>query len=157
MIDRASLEEEFNLEAQEIISDVRRATGSNAPNINNPDKYVEDNIERANKMIDKVLEEMDNGNFTPRLAEVSALLANSVTIAYEKILSKHATESNLKIKKRMLELKERELDLKERALSTQNNVINGNIIISDRESMLKFLNGVPKQLNDSNVIDVEVK
>lgn len=157
MIDRASLEEEFNLQAQEIITGFITPPDANAPNISNPNKYIEDNIAKANRMIDKVLEEMENGNFTPRLAEVAALLSNSVTIAYEKILSKHATESSLNIKKRMLELKERELDIKERALTTQNNVINGNIIISDRESMLKFLNGVPKQINDSSVIDIESK
>lgn len=157
MIDRVSLEDEFNLQAQEIITDIQNANGSITPTIDNPDKYVENNIDRANKILDKVLEEMDNGGFTPRLAEVGALLANSVTIAYEKILSKKATESSIKIKKRMLELKERELDIKERALTTQNNIISGNIIVSDRESMLKFLNSAPKQLNDPNVIDAEVK
>lgn len=158
MIDRTLLEEEFNLQAQEVIADITRATGSNAPTINNPNKYVEDNIERANKIMDKVLEEISNGNFTPRLAEVGALLANSVTIAYEKILSKHATESSLKIKKRILELKERELDIKEKALSNQGNIIHGNIIVSDRESMLRFLNGdPPKLLNNNDVIDVTEK
>lgn len=160
MIDRNSLASEFNIEdeIEEFISEVNNTTGDTNPTINNPDKYVENNITKANKLLDKVLAESENGNFSPRMAEVGALLINTVNIAYEKILSKKLGESSLQIKRNMLKLKERELKYKEKMLERPQNQQN-NLIITDRESMLKFLNGgnvaTPKVLENKNIIDVK--
>lgn len=152
MLDRESLADEFNMEAEEIIQSLQQATGS--ATIDNPNQYIEDNIVKANKLLDMVLHESEAGNFSPRMAEVGSLLINSITIAYEKILSKKMGESSLHIKQRMLSLKERELDLKEKALERPMNQ-NNNIIVADREAVLRLLNGDRERLLENNIIDIK--
>ena len=90
------------------------------------------------------------------MAEVGSLLINTINIAYEKILSKKLGESSLQIKRHMLKLKEKELNIKAKMLERPQNQQN-NIILTDRESMLKFLSGgATKMLEDNNnVIDVK--
>jgi hypothetical protein len=151
MLDRNALADEFNLEANDIIDEIR--TANDTPTINNPNKYIEDNIIKANKLLDKILAESDAGNFSPRMAEVGSLLINSVNIAYEKILSKKMGESSLQIKRDMLRLKEREQTWREkvgeRPINQQNNII----INGDREAVLKLLNS--QRLIDNNVVEIK--
>lgn len=152
MIDRTTLADEFNMEAEEIIHELQLATGN--ATIDNPNQYIEDNIVKANTLLDMVLRESEAGNFSPRMAEVGSLLINSITIAYEKILSKKMGESSLQIKRKMLSLKERELDLKEKALERPMNQ-NNNIIVADREAVLRLLNGDRERLLENNIIDIK--
>jgi hypothetical protein len=152
MLNRDTLTDEFNMEANNIIEEIRHATGE--PTIDNPNQWIEDNIKKANKLLDKVLQESDAGNFSPRMVEVGSLLINSITIAYEKILSKKMGETSLQIKKNMLLLKERELNIKEKMLKMPMNQQN-NIIVADREAILKLLAGEKKLLEDKEVIDIK--
>ncbi len=155
MIDRDALADEFNIEntANQLIADLQSATGG--PSINNPSKYIEDNVRKANILLDKVISESENGNFSPRMAEVGALLLNSINIAYEKMLSKKVSDSSLQIKRDMLKLKEREQAWREkvgeRPINQQNNII----INGDREAVLKLLKSEKKMLE--NVIEIEME
>lgn len=154
MINRQSLAEEFGIEAERILQDIQNATGQ--PTIDNPNEWIEKNIEKANKLLDKVIHESENGNFSPRMAEVGSLLVNSINIAFEKINTKKMGESSLQIKRDLLKLKERELDIKERSLDRPQFQQN-NILFTDREAVLKFLKGEQNRMLENNKDVIEIK
>jgi hypothetical protein len=135
------LEEEFNIDTatEEIVSSIENM--SVVPDINEADKLLAENIYKANLLLDKVVDEAQREGITPRMAEVGSYLANAVTVAVEKIYTKNFQNSSLQIKHRMLNLKEKELELKLRALELHAGrpTVQHNVIIADRESVLKLL------------------
>ena len=101
------LSEEFNVTNiidEDIIEHV-------TPQTNNPDSIIMNNIDNANTVLDKIITELNSGNFSARLAEVAGQLVNAVTTATEKIYMKGFNIETLQIKKSMIHLKERELEL----------------------------------------------
>jgi len=141
VINTRRLEEEFNLDTatQSIISDIENM--SSAPDINEADQILAENIRKANVLLDKVLEESQREGISARMAEVGSYLVNAVTVAVEKVYTKNFQNSSLQAKYRMLNLKERELEFKLKALELQAGrpSIQNNVIIADREAVLKFL------------------
>lgn len=141
MINRRRLEEEFNLDTatEQLIDDIDNM--SNTPDINNADSILAENIRKANILLDKVLEESQREGISARMAEVGSYLVNAITVAVEKVYTKNFQNSSLQTKYRMLNLKERELEFKLRALELQigRPSVQNNVIIADREAVLKFL------------------
>jgi hypothetical protein len=115
--------------------------------ITNPDKILEDNIFKANVVLDKILSNINSGRFTPRMGEVAGQLVNAVTNAVEKVFARDAGIKNLLIKDKMLGLKEKETDIKERIFEMKNSKKKNEkeYLVTDREKILQILNeGEPK-------------
>lgn len=98
------------------------------------------NIFNANQLLEKIQDEMNNGNFSARLAEVAGTIINSVTQASKEILSDENYSDYMEVRKALVLLKEKELDIKEQKMvrypSNQTNVL-----IASREDILKSLEG----------------
>lgn len=132
ILDRECLEQEFNLdgldenEVEEIIKSVNE----------DPIDDLKNNSARANFLLDYIEREITNGNLTPRLAEVAGQLINTVTNTNKEIISHYNYNRYLQIREKMLELKQLEIELKNQK---NNRPQNQNIIVTDRESVLKML------------------
>lgn len=132
ILDRECLEQEFNLdgldenEVEEIIKSVNE----------DPIDDLKNNSARANFLLDYIEREITNGNLTPRLAEVAGQLINTVTNTNKEIISHYNYNRYLQIREKMLELKQLEIELKNQK---NNRSQNQNIIVTDRESVLKML------------------
>jgi len=108
-----------------------------------PIAIIRSNIARAESILTLIENEMINGNFSARLAEVASLIINSVTQAATQIVISKANQDSLQIKKDVLQLKEKELEIKQKYLSykAQQQVEPGRdrLIITDRESIMRIL------------------
>ena len=123
-------EKELALSSKEVVADLK----------DDPDDIIYTNIDRANRMLDRIEEEVESQG-SARMFEVAAQLINAITQASSSIVgtSQHADE--LEYKQRILDLKEREVAVKE-AIGTSKNdpkTVN-NMIVTDRESLLKMIN-----------------
>jgi uncharacterized protein YkuJ len=108
-----------------------------------PIEVIKDNIDRANRILNRVEEEIQNGNFTARMVEVAGNLINGVTAAGKEWISDTNYKRYLQIREAMLQYKYDELEMKKTKYSAPSSQ---NIIFSDRESVLKFLNGEQKKI-----------
>ena len=104
------------------------------------------NIYNANQLLEKIQYEMNNGNFSARLAEVASTIINSVTQASKEILSDQNYEDYMEVRRQIVLLKEKELDIKKAKFIRPPNQTN--ILITSREDLLKALEDKqPKKLN----------
>jgi len=135
-LNRQGLAEEFDLEKVENQPIVPTLYEGDDPG--DPDEIIKTNIDRANRILDQVEDELQNGNFSARLVEVAAKTMDSITNAVAQIQSTVYNNDYLQLKARVVELKESELDYKVKNLKKPN-VGSQNIIFTDRESVLKAL------------------
>lgn len=112
---------------------------------NMPQEKIKDNIERANEILDTILSEINGGNMEPRMFEVAGQLVNSVTAAAKELMSDENYKRYLQLREEMVKLKKIEIDKK---FNRGPNVTNQNLIITNREDLLKII-GSPKQLPNS--------
>lgn len=121
--------------------------------INNPDAILSKNISKANALLDHILKEITDGNFSPRIAEVASMIIGNVTDSTSQIYSNKFNEQNIDIKYKQLQLKERML---EKISGAKGSVSNTNIVVTDRESLLKFLKSEDeiKRIESQNIIDI---
>jgi hypothetical protein len=142
-IDLDALAEEFNLPSVEVLPpDVSLKTTTielSATNVDDPDKIIAQNISKANLLLDHVIREIDNGNFSPRMIEVASLLINAINGSTTQLYAKSFNEASLQLRIKALQLKEKQLGL----LARDGNVKNQNLIITDRETVLKMLKDAP--------------
>jgi len=131
LIDRKELQNEFDMEP--LNEEVKEITKNI---IEGPIETLKDNITKANEVIDLLMKEMKNGNLSARMAEVSGQLINSVTNASKEIIAGTNYSEYLHIKYKMLKLKKLEIDIKNKKLD---NPSKDNLIIADRESILRLL------------------
>lgn len=112
-----------------------------------PIDALKKNIYNANQLLEKIQNEMNNGNFSPRLAEVSSVVLNSVTAAAKEVISERNYDKYMDIRKALVLLKEKEIQIKEAKLSKPPNQTN--VLVASREDVLKMLeNKKPKQIVD---------
>jgi len=139
-IDRRGLEEEFNMDSIE--NDVNRLEPVNA---DDPEEVIKSNILRAERVLDIVENELQRGNITARMAEVTSTLINSVTQASKELMSDRSYKIYLQIKNSMVKLKEKELEWKK---NKKEQPASQNLIIANREDILKIIGKEePKKLN----------
>lgn len=132
-LNRNRLQEEFNLDPNEIEREAEEITKK----INeDPVESLKENIARANFIADYVEREIANGNLSARMVEVLGQIINSVTNANKEIISSVYGHRYLQLREKMLDLKSREIDIKEQK---NRRPTNQNIIVTDRESVLKML------------------
>lgn len=140
-IDREGLSEEFDIDCveSEVKEMVRQFDDGEEADIEN---ILLQNVNRANRILDRIEHEINAGNFSSRISEVASQLVNSVTNAAAQISSDRYNTDYLQLRRSIVQLERMKLDLKR---TDQNagkaNVTNQNIIVADRESLLKFLKG----------------
>ena len=132
-LNRQGLSEEFDLEKVE-----NQPITTIYEEGEDPDEIIKKNIDRANRILDQVEEELVNGNFSARLVEVASKTMDSITNAVSQIQSTVYNQDYLQLKARVIELKEEELEYKVKNLKKPT-VGSQNIIFTDRESVLKAL------------------
>lgn len=108
--------------------------------LDDPERILEENIRKANRVLDKILLEMGKGMFTARMAEVAGQLVNAVTNAVDKVFARDAGVKNLLIKDKMLGLKEKEANIKEKLFEArQGGKKQKELVVTDRETILNLL------------------
>ncbi|MFW6172881.1 MAG: hypothetical protein ACOC5T_03980 [Elusimicrobiota bacterium] len=142
-----SLEEVFNVEEEkeEEVCELE-ATPIETPKVSTktyPEEIIRINIEKANIILDKIMDEMNRGVFTATLVEAAGNIIGQVTTAASNLIMFPDNDRALQIKEEALKLKEREVVIKEIAAKTgKNNKGNLNIdkaIICTREDIMKQL------------------
>jgi hypothetical protein len=126
---------------------------------NDPEDILKGNIKKANIILDKIQEEIANGNFTARMVEVAGNIINSITAASKEIITDKNYKQYLKIRDGLKKLKEREVVIKER-IGGRTSTTNQNIIVTSREDLLKIM-GSPEQepikIGEGNIKQIEEK
>lgn len=141
-VDLDALAQEFNMDINENLNvdDFIDTSNLSASEVSDPDIVISTNINKANAILDRVINEINRAGMTPRLGEVASQLISTINQAAGQIYTKEFDFGSLRIKKKMLDLKEREVLLKERALSSgKGGTVNQNIILTDRETVLRLL------------------
>ncbi|HRR50063.1 MAG TPA: hypothetical protein P5293_08965 [Bacteroidales bacterium] len=133
-LNRSNLEKILDVEVVEVQKEM-----DSAPTQEEPEQILRKNIIRANNILDSVETELKNGNFSARLVEVASLIINSVTQASTQIMINKSNLNSLQIKRDVLKLKEKELEIKSRLLAGQQPVGRDRLVITDRETILKYL------------------
>ena len=133
--------------ADQIDRDLTEKTVDFQTNIDYDDavEALKTNIYNANQLLEKIQSEMNNGNFSARLAEVAGTIINSVTQASKEIIADKNYGEYLIIRKALVQLKAKEIEIKEQKYSTPRNQTN--VLVTSREDLLKVLeNKKPKEL-----------
>jgi hypothetical protein len=109
------------------------------------------NIHNANQLLEKIQHEMNNGNFSARLAEVAGTVINSVTQASREILTDKNQGEYMDVRKALVLLKEKELNIKQAKLERSPSGNTTNVLIASREDILKSIEDKTiKQIGESN-------
>jgi len=137
-IDRNGLSEEFNLDTSnrvEVLDD--NSFEIEWEDSEDPKQMLDNNIERANRILDQVEEEISNGNFSARLVEVAGQIINAITNSTKEIISDNNYKKYLQIREKMVSLQKEKLKILENKLKKSS----GNtLVITDRESILNIIN-----------------
>jgi len=139
---------------QQMKTDIQESIKNKEDN-EDPDNILYKNIDRANKFLDilenEVTKEDPNEKTKEkkniaRLFEVSAQLINAITTATSSIAGSHKDEMEYEYKLQLLEIKNKELEIKSaiQGGGSQGNTTN-NLIISDRESIIDMIQGKKKE------------
>ena len=136
-LDRGGLEEEFNMSTTEpeIINEVDEFELEWEKDTSNVG-VLKKNIEKANEFLDRIQEEITNGNFSARLVEVAGQIINSVTTASKVLIDDTNYNKYLDIRKSLVLLKKREIEIKTLKIDRPTNQ---NLIVASREDVLKLL------------------
>lgn len=119
--------------------------------IGDPDETLQENINRANRFLDKIEKQVEqDSEIDSRMLEVASQLINAVTTSANNIVANAHNEEQLDIKKKDTELKEQKL--KHQLEGNNDGKINTqqNIIVSSREELLDM---IMKQNNQSQQND----
>ncbi len=133
-LNRSNLEEILDIEVVEVQKEM-----ASAPAQEEPEQIIRKNITKANNILDSIEAELKNGNFSARLVEVASLVINSITQASTQIMINKSNLDSLQIKRDVLKLKEKELEIKSRLLAGQQPAGRDRLVITDRETILKYL------------------
>lgn len=153
-LDLTTLDEVFGLNYNDLpqTRDEKRISEREEVEIdyNNPIDILKGNIKKANQILDKLQDELDNGNFTARMVEVAGNIINGITAASKEIISKENYVGYLEIRKQLKDLKEREVVIKEK-VGIRGTTTNQNIIVTSREDLLKIMSNEPKKIGEGKI------
>ena len=103
------------------------------------DIIIKDNIDRANRILDTVEDNLSKGDLSARVIEVAAQLINAVTAAATGITGIGYNQQQIDIKNRALDIKENEISVKQAVNGAKEvNITNNNLVMS-REELLKMM------------------
>lgn len=140
-LNRDNLSDVFDM--KDIESEVDRLT---LVSETDPEEALKENIDRANRILDRVEQELENGNFTARMVEVAGNILNTVSNSSKELLSNINYKKYLQIRASMVKYKYDELESKKAKFRSPTSQ---NIILSNREDIMKLLNGETKKIEDS--------
>jgi hypothetical protein len=137
-LNRNNLSDAFDMDGIE--SEVDRLT---LVSDTDPEEVLKENIDRANRILDRVEQELESGNFTARMVEVAGAILNTVTNSSKEIMANINYKKYLQIRDSMVKYKYDELESKKAKFRSPTSQ---NIIVSNREDIMKLLNGELKQI-----------
>ena len=162
-LNRDNLAEEFDIENEEIEIETFKEILDKAKELEDPNNVLSSAIEKAGRFLDMIERESVNGNFSARMMEVAANLINVITTTANSIATINSTWFNDELKQvrsqqkwKELDQKDKELELKKMYYQNQlgdgnpNGTTNNNVIVTDRESVLKFLKNEQKEIGENN-------
>jgi len=132
-LNRDNLSDVFDMD--EIESEVDRLT---LVSETDPEESLKENIDRANRILDRVEQELESGNFTARMVEVAGNILNTVTNSSKELITNINYKKYLQIREAMVKYKYDELEAKQ---SKFRSPTSQNIIVSNREDIMKLING----------------
>jgi len=141
-LSRDNLSDAFDMEGIE--SEVDRLT---LVSETDPDEALKENIDRANRILDRVEEELESGNFTARMVEVAGNILNTVTNSSKELITNINYKKYLQIREHMVQYKYDELEAKQ---SKFRSPTSQNIIVSNREDIMKLINGETKEIENTD-------
>lgn len=141
-LDRKGLSNEFDIEYIKAENKKLEKQSKNA------EESLEENVERANKILDMVETELENGNFSARLVEVAGQIMNTITNTNKETLANINYKTYLQIREKLIQYKYDELESKQKKIKM---TTNQNIIVSNRKDIMKILSGDNKQIEDKEV------
>lgn len=155
-LNRNNLAEEFDIENEEIEIETFKEILVKAKELEDPNNVLTSVIEKAGRFLDLVERECVNGAMSARYSEVAATLINAITTAANSIATINSVWFNDELKQVRIKQRDRELDQKDKELELKkmyyNNQLgdnggttNNNVIVTDRESVLKFLKSEQKK------------
>jgi hypothetical protein len=115
------------------------------------------NIHNANQLLEKIQNEMNNGNFTARLAEVAGTVINSVTQASKEIITEKNQNEYMEVRKALVLLKDKELAIKEAKMIRGPTRGATNVLIASREDILKSIQDKSLKEIGENQTELEVE
>lgn len=131
----------------ELIEETRESL-ENIPEGEDSDTILTNNIARANRILDRLEEEILSGELSPRLIETCGQLINAVTTAATSITSNSFGNVELELKAKALEIKEKEIAVKaaiQGAKAGTPQTVNNNLVVMSREEILGMIEGKPQQ------------
>ena len=140
-LNRNNLSDVFDME--DIESDIDRL---NLVSDTDPEEVLKENIDRANRILDRVEQEIEGGNMTARMVEVAGNILNTVTNSSKEIMANINYKKYLQIRADMVKYKYDELESKQAKFRSPTSQ---NIIVSNREDIMKLLSGETKQIEES--------
>lgn len=162
-LNRDNLAEEFDIENTDIEIETFKEILDKAKELEDPNNVLSSVIEKAGRFLDLVERECVNGAMSARYAEVAANLINVITTTANSIATINSTWFNDELKQVRMNQRDRELDQKDKELElkkmyyqnqlgdgSSNGTTNNNVIVTDRESVLKFLKNEQKEIGEGN-------
>jgi hypothetical protein len=140
-LNRNNLSDVFDMEGIE--SEVDRLT---LVSDTDPEEVLKENIDRANRILDRVEQEIESGNMTARMVEVAGNILNTVTNSSKEIMANINYKKYLQIRESMVKYKYDELESKKQKFRSPTSQ---NIIVSNREDIMKLLTGETKKIENS--------
>lgn len=141
-LNRDNLSDAFDME--DIERDVDRLT---LVADTDPEEALKENIQRANRILDRVEDELERGNFTARMVEVAGNILSTVTNSSKEMMSNINYKKYLQIRERMVQYKYDELESKK---SNFHSPTSQNIIVSNREDIMKLISGETKEIENTD-------
>lgn len=135
--DQKNLPEKINEMKKELQSVEKEIEDNNIDS----DEILNSNIERANRFLDIVERELEEGRVKGVLLEAAASLINGITSAANSIVGSSYNDDQVRLKERTIELKEKELFLKQSINDKKGDKSTNifNTIMTDRESLLEMI------------------
>lgn len=120
-----------------------------------PDTILYKNIEKANKLLDKVYENViDGGNINARLVEVCGQLINAITTATSSIAGNSFAQQKSDYNMKMVEVKQQEVEVKKIIATNRVEPRQGGgeqtekkVLVMDRETLLKMMEEEKKEVH----------
>lgn len=145
-----SLNKEFNIDIQtgeifdkqiQDVNSMRKELSELKLDMPDSDQIIFENIERANRILDKIETNIRNGEMSARLLEVAGQLINAVTSAATSITGISYNQQVIDTKNRALDIKEKEVAVKGIVKNADTVNIQNNQLLMTREELLKMIDG----------------
>lgn len=117
-----------------------------------PDSILHTNIERANRLLDKAEDSLETGGIDNRRLEVMSQLINAITTASSSIMGESYNQQVLENKTRELDIKEQQVLLKQTIKGEPAQVTQNNLIVTNREDLLKMI-GEEQNVENAEIVD----